>query len=786
MLVPAGFLLGQPVSDGVSSAVLLGTNSIQLDRDATITTGDVVVNGAAVGPIYGERELSLDRDGRTPAGGKLIANRIDLDSGVTVGSVFYNQLQNDGTITGSQNTPLALPVFAVLPQLLERSAGSQNVTVANGATLALEEGAYGALSVGVGSTLTFVGGGYAFTSITVARNAVLRFSAPSSVVVQGRVAIDRDVTLGPASGAGFDASGIQIHVHGANGSTGTLNATPRAVDIGRNATISANFYAPNGSLVFDRDAIAAGSFFARDILIGRGSRFTLASAYNQPPTANPQSVTTSGAAPLAITLTGSDPDGQALSFTIASSPAHGTLSSIAQLSPVSASVTYTPSGSGNVLDTFAFRVTDPAGASAVAAVTINATGDDFEPPPPVTVVANDTSASIVRDTATLLGLTADAPSGVTVTFSIVSGSGPLHGSLGTLVQGNPATITYAPDSGYVGDDSFQFQACGVIASVNVCDTAVVSIHVLDARVEEPGLAANVEVTTPSDTGVLISLGGNSTQSSTWRLQPHAAFLQTAAVAGNVADSTNDGIGDNHNALPGSVPVFMSAAVGQSGGAGSNGTARMQIEFDISSLGSISSSLQTASVHLDTHRGTVDSLDTKFFALAADNDGLLTDSDFAGAGELIAVMPVPSTSVMPIGSDGTFSFDVLGELRDAIAAGHQFFAVQGRVDESLTGPDRGLEVFTTASGNISSNRTPTLQLTTPGVLAPRTYTILSLPANGMLFDGDNIQVTSVPYTLPSALVTYSPAASFIGTNTFNFRVTTCSISSLNLGSRHEKF
>ena len=241
------------------------------------------------------------------------------------------------------------------------------------------------------------------------------------------------------------------------------------------------------------------------------------------------------------------------------------------------------------------------------------------------------------------------------------------------------------------------------------------------------------------------------------------------MAGNVADANNDTIGDNHNALPGPVPVFMSAGVGGSGGAGSNGTSRMQIEFDISSIGS-SAGLQSATVHLDTHRGTIDSLDTRFFALFGDNDGLLTDSDFAGAGEAVAVMPVPSTMVMPIGTDGTFAFDVLGELSQAIDAGHSFFVIQGRVDESLSGPARGLEVFTTADGNVSTNRTPELQITTPGVTAPYMYTILTFPLNGTLFDGNGTEITSVPYILPDARVTYAPASGFAGTNTFNFRVT----------------
>ena len=52
----------------------------------------------------------------------------------------------------------------------------------------------------------------------------------------------------------------------------------------------------------------------------------------------------------------------------------------------------------------------------------------------------------------------------------------------------------------------------------------------------------------------------------------------AEIAGNVADSDDDGFGDNHNNLPGGAPVFMSAGVDLTGGAGSNGIVRMQIEW----------------------------------------------------------------------------------------------------------------------------------------------------------------------------------------------------------------
>src|SRR5438874_11324452 len=80
-------------SPGVGNAVLLATNSIQVDRDAAVVSGDVIVNNATAGAVLGEAALSLDRNVTTPAGYKLAATSIDLDQGaVAAGDVYYNPL----------------------------------------------------------------------------------------------------------------------------------------------------------------------------------------------------------------------------------------------------------------------------------------------------------------------------------------------------------------------------------------------------------------------------------------------------------------------------------------------------------------------------------------------------------------------------------------------------------------------------------------------------------------------------------------------------------------------
>lgn len=777
VLVCASSALGQrpQTSPGVGNAVLLATNSIQIDQGATVISGDVIVNNATVGPFLGEAALSLDRFVSTPAGFKLAATSVDLDrDAMAGGDVYFNTLSNQGTIAGAQFTPLALPVYATLPEAFVRPPGSDNVVVPNGTAVTLAEGAYGNLSIGNDATVHLTGGGYAFASITIGNNGSLRYAPPTDVVVSGRANFGANTFVGPENGSGLTASAIRIQVNGINGSSGSMTATPPAIHVDQNADLFVNLYATAGSIVIDQGVVATGAFLARDIRVGRNVHLTLNNGLNRPPAADPQTVFTSGSSPLAITLTGSDPEGGPLAFSIVSGPSAGTLSSPVQASPTSATVTYTPTAA-NVADSFTFRVSDSAGATGDAVVTINPTPDE-PPPAATTVVATDSTAEVTKDVPATLLLRGTAPAGVSLTFSIVAGSGPFNGSLGAVTQGTEspqrsATVVYTPGAGFIGSDSFQFQACGVIASVTVCDNASYALTVETAVAEPPPvLAHDVEVATPTETPVTISLGETSIAGAGRRfnIAPKAAMLDPVEMAGNVADANNDGFGDNANALPGSVPVFMSAGVGQSGGAGSNGKVRMQFEWDLSSIGS-TDGLQSAHVILPTHRGTSDSLDTSFYWATVSGDGNLTNSDFEAPVEQIhdAVMPVPPS--MPIGGDGTFSFSVLEQLRAASHASFSFFVIQGRVDETLAGPARGLEVRTTASGNVGSNDVPMLSLTTPGVVAPLLYRVTSLPAGGVLRDSMNVLITSVPYNLPSPQVSYQPNISFVGLDSFLFDV-----------------
>lgn len=189
----------------------------------------------------------------------------------------------------------------------------------------------------------------------------------------------------------------------------------------------------------------------------------------------------------------------------------------------------------------------------------------------------------------------------------------------------------------------------------------------------------------------------------------ADMVIKAAVAGNVADSDRNGFGDNHNPLPGGAPLLMSAAINESGGDGSRGTVRMQMEWDISGL--TPGQVSAAFIVLHTVKGTVDSLDTFFYHGTGEQDGVLSDRDFESPAEIVngARMVVRGTT----GQSGLFQLDVTEQLRADLAAGRHFFSLQGRVDEKRSATEylRGLQVCTTARRCLIEEWQPRLKIVT---------------------------------------------------------------------------
>ena len=95
---------------------------------------------------------------------------------------------------------------------------------------------------------------------------------------------------------------------------------------------------------------------------------------NDTPIAQGQSVTTLEDTPKAITLTGSDADGDALSFTVVTGPAHGTLTGTVP------NLTYSPAANYNGADSFTFQASDGQVDSAPAMVSITVDAAPLDAP----------------------------------------------------------------------------------------------------------------------------------------------------------------------------------------------------------------------------------------------------------------------------------------------------------------------------------------------------------------------------------------------------------------------
>ena len=86
---------------------------------------------------------------------------------------------------------------------------------------------------------------------------------------------------------------------------------------------------------------------------------------NHPPLADDQALGTAEDTPLPVTLTGSDPDGNPLTFSVLSQPLHGALSGGAP------SLTYTPAANYSGADSFSFKAND--GSLDLASATVSLT-----------------------------------------------------------------------------------------------------------------------------------------------------------------------------------------------------------------------------------------------------------------------------------------------------------------------------------------------------------------------------------------------------------------------------
>ena len=205
------------------------------------------------------------------------------------------------------------------------------------------------------------------------------------------------------------------------------------------------------------------------------------SAVNDAPLAPGQSVSTAEDVPAAITLAGTDADGDLLTYVVTTQPIHGSLSGTAP------ALIYTPVADWHGADSFAFTVSDGTVTSAPAAVSLTVTPVNDAPLAVAQSVAPD------EDTALPVTLTASDVDGDVLTFTVTVP--PAHG----LLSGTAPALTYAPAPDWNGPDQFEFtahDAAGAAVPATVTITVAPVNDVPVAMDQTFATMKNVPVPTP--------------------------------------------------------------------------------------------------------------------------------------------------------------------------------------------------------------------------------------------------------------------------------------------------
>lgn len=230
-----------------------------------------------------------------------------------------------------------------------------------------------------------------------------------------------------------------------------------AVTLSSSTAASPTFTAPNVSA----NATLVFSLTVNDGTVNSASASTVSINVNAKPLANNQTQSTDINVALNLTLSGSDPDNESLTYSIVSSPGHGSLGTLS-----GTSVTYTPTTNYKGADSFTFRVNDGRQYSAAATVSIDVGSGNHIP---VADAGADQSNKNPNTTVTLNGTASYDLDSDSLTYSWVQTSGPTV-SLSSATASSPTFTARASGSLVfrliVNDGAINSNADSVIITVN--------------------------------------------------------------------------------------------------------------------------------------------------------------------------------------------------------------------------------------------------------------------------------------------------------------------------------
>jgi aminopeptidase S len=220
-------------------------------------------------------------------------------------------------------------------------------------------------------------------------------------------------------------------------------------------------------------------------------------------------------------------DGGSLTFTVVSSPAHGVLTGSAPNLP------YSPAANYNGSDEFTFKVSDGV-ADATALVSIAVTAVNDAP------VANPQAVTTTQGTAKAITLTGSDVDGNPLAYAVVTG--PANGAL----SGAAPALTYTPNAGYSGTDSFTFK-------------------VNDGTVDSPAATVSITVNASGPTTVFFD---NFETALGWTVNPSGSDTATLGKweRANPESTSSSGTKQQGTTVSGSYDLVTGPLAGSSAGA----------------------------------------------------------------------------------------------------------------------------------------------------------------------------------------------------------------------------
>jgi len=576
-----------------------------------------------------------------------------------------------------------------------------------------------------------------------------------------------------------------------HGTLGTLSAPSCTVTAGTSTCTTSVTYTPAANYN------GADSFTFRANDGGLNSNTATVSitvtAVNDAPTASAQSVSTNEDTSLVITLGGSDIDNTSLTFSIVSTPTHGSLSAITGTScstvtngtgtpgsTCTASVTYTPALNYSGPDSFTFKVNDGSLDSPAATVSITVIAVNDAP------TANSQSVSTNEDTAlsiTLSGSDIDSPS---LSFAIVSG--PSHGTLGTV--GAPvcgggsctASVTYTPATNYNGPDSFTFKV-----NDGSLDSTAATVSITVNAVNDAPVANAQSPSTNEDTPLIITLGASDVDSTslTFSIVGTPAHGSLSVITGTSCSAVSNGTG-----TPGSS---CTASVTYTPATNYNGPDSFTFKVND---GSLDSSAATVSITVnavndapvaDAQSVTTDEDTPKAITLGGTDvdSSSLTFSIVTGPSHgSLGPIGVPSCSPSGAGTSCTASVTYAPAADYNGPDSFTFKVNDGSLDSNAATVSITINAVNDAP--VANAQSPTTDEDTPLAItlsgtdidsASLTFSIVGTPSHGTLGTiGAPGCTPSGAGTSCTAGVTYTPKANFNGADSFTFKVNDGSLDS----------